>query len=88
MTIVWVEPVTGVQIKSTSDDGAAPTSDAVPVTTPAKSGRQIWNFTGQVWGAVPPRPPDPAHVALDNAIENAGSFEALKAVLKGKVGVR
>jgi len=89
MTIFWVHPGTGAVIKATSDDGEKPTPNAVAITSPVpESGRQKWDFSTQTWGPIHPRPPDPALVALDAAIDGAGTLTALKAILKGKVGMR
>lgn len=89
MTIFWVNPGTGTIIKATSDDGQSPSPNAVAITTlMPESGKQKWDFTLQVWGPVPPRPPNPALVALDAAIQGAGTLTALKVVLKGMVGLR
>ena len=58
MTIFWVDSNTGVILRATSNDGAAPKPDAVAITTPAESGKQVWDFVNQAWSAPPPPPTD------------------------------
>ena len=54
MTIFWVDPSTGNILLATSEDGESPTADAVAVTVPAESGKQVWDFVTKTWSPPPP----------------------------------
>ena len=56
MTIFWVDPTTGSILLATSEDGKAPTADAVAITVPAESGKQVWSFVTKSWSSPPPKP--------------------------------